>query len=112
MLVYDPIKIISIRESKGWNQAELARRARMSQPTVHALEKGKTRMPKFQTLAAIAVALGVDVQDILAERPKGKASEALDRQLITAYTSLSDPNKMAVLAVAQSLLQQQKPPKK
>lgn len=108
MLVYDPAKIVALREGKGWNQAELARRAKLSQPSVWALERGETRMPKFETLAAIARALGVPLPEILAARPKGKKGENWDEQLIAAYQALDDGNKAALMAVAQSLLNQQK----
>lgn len=108
MLVYDPAKIKALRESKGWNQAELARRAKLSQPSLWALEKGETRMPKFETLDAIARALGVPLKEILAARPKGKRGEDWDEQLVAAYQALDDGNKAALMAVAQSLLAQQK----
>jgi transcriptional regulator with XRE-family HTH domain len=108
MLVYDPSKIVSLREGKGWNQAELARRAKLSQPSVWALEKGVTRMPKFETLHSIARALAVPIQDILAARPKGKRGEDWDAQLTATYDALDDGNKATLMALAQTLLNQQK----
>ena len=108
MLVYDPAKIIALREGKGWKQAELARRARLSQPSVWALEKGETRMPKFETLAAIARALGVPLKEILKAPPKGKKGEDWDEQFHATVQALDDGNKSALMAVAQSLLGQQK----
>jgi putative transcriptional regulator len=107
MLVYDPVKIIVLREKKGWNQAELARRAKLSQPSVWALERGETKMPKFETLDAIARALGVPLKDILAARPRGKKGENWDEQLIATYQALDDGNKATLMALAQTLLSQQ-----
>jgi len=108
MLVYDPAKIKALRDAKGWNQAELARRAKLSQPSLWALEKGETRMPKFETLDAIARALGVPLKEILAARPKGKKGEDWDEQFNATVQALDDGNKSAIMAVAQSLLGQQK----
>ncbi len=54
----DPRKIVEAREARGWSAAELARRASLSQPTVWALEKGKTQEVKHSTLQRIAAATG------------------------------------------------------
>lgn len=108
MLVYDPAKIVALRKAKGWNQAELARRARLSQPSVWALEKGETRMPKFETLESIARALAVPLKDILPVRPKGKRGDDWDEQFHAIVQSLDESNKAAIMAVASSLLGQQR----
>jgi len=104
MLVYDPQKIISLREGKGWNQAELARRSELSQPTVWSLEHGRTKMPKFETLDSVARALGVPRSAILAVKPKGKKGEAWDEEILAAYEALDDDGKATLIAVAQTLL--------
>lgn len=72
MLVYDPRKIVALRDAKGWTQAELARRSELSQPTVWSLEHGRTVKVKFETLEAISRALGVPVEQILPEAPRTK----------------------------------------
>lgn len=104
MLVYDPKKIIALREAKGWNQAELARRSELSQPTVWSLEHGETIMVKFETLEAVAGALGVPLGDILAIKPKGKRGEGWQQEIQAAYDALDDDGKATIIAVAQTLL--------
>lgn len=109
MLVYDPKKIIALREAKGWNQAELARRSELSQPTVWSLEHGETKMVKFETLKAIAGALGVALEDILAVKPKGKRGEGWEEQIKAIYTALDDDGKATLIAIAQTLLNKKRP---
>ena len=104
MLVYDPPKIVALREAKGWNQAELARRSGLSQPTVWSLEHGETGMPKFETLDKVARALGVPREAILAVKPKGKKGEAWHEDLLAAYEGLDDDGKATLVALAQTLL--------
>lgn len=108
MLIYDPKKIIALREVKEWKQADLARKAGLSQPSVWALEHGETKVPKFQTLEAIARALGVPIKEILAARPKGKEGDNWDEQLSAVIDSLDPGNKATLMAVAKTLLTQQK----
>ena len=107
MLIYDPKKIIALREGKTWRAAELARRSGLSQPTIWALEKGVTVKPKYETLKQVAEALGVPIKAILAERPKGKAGQDWDDQLTAAYNSLDDANKATLISIAHSLLKNQ-----
>lgn len=107
MLIYDPQKIIALRESKTWRAAELARRSGLSQPTIWALENGVTMKPKYETLKSVADALGVPIKAILAERPKGKAGQDWDDQMTAAYNSLDDANKATLISIAHSLLKNQ-----
>lgn len=104
MLVYSPNKIIKLRETRGWNQSELARRAGLSGPSVWALEKGETGMPKFETLRAIAAALGVPIQAILSDEQPADTED----KLRAATAQLSPANKAALLAAAEALVQSQK----
>lgn len=108
LLPYDPGEIVRLREAKGWSQAELARRSRLSQPSVWALEHGETGMPKYATLKAVADALGVPVTSITAKRLKGKTAEEMDGALRVTYDQLDDANKSNLYAIAQSLLAQQR----
>jgi transcriptional regulator with XRE-family HTH domain len=108
LLPYDPTAIVRLREAKQWSQAELARRSGLSQPSVHDLEKGNTKMPKYTTLKAIADALGVPMTEILARRPKGESAQALEHSLRETFGALSQDNKANLYAIALSLLAQQK----
>ena len=105
MLIYDPNKIIELRKERGLNQSELARRAGLSAPTVWALEKGETVEVKFETLSAVAAALGVPVQALLsADQPSN-----MDAELVAVSGSLTPGNKAALLAAAHALLKSQGP---
>lgn len=53
-----PERLIKGREERGWNTAELARQAKLSQPTVWAIENGITQEVKHSTVAKLASAIG------------------------------------------------------
>ena len=72
-----------------------------------AIEHGKTKNVRFSTLANIATALGVPVQDIL-KKPSAKASKALQDDLHAMLLALDDKNKIALIGAARALLAQQK----
>lgn len=50
--------IRALRTAMGWSQADLARRARMSQPTVSAVERGRVGDVTFETAWRLLAALG------------------------------------------------------
>lgn len=100
MLVYSPKKIISLREQIGLNQSELARKAGLSAPSLWALERGETKMPKYETLAAVASALGVPLQAIMSDTQPLD----IDNQISAAARGLSPANKAAILAAINALL--------
>lgn len=104
MFRYSPNKIIAAREKAGLNQSELARKAGLSSPSIWALEKGETKMPKFVTLSSVARALGVPVQAILDDHQPID----MDDHIQAAITSLSPANKAAILGAAKALLDSQK----
>ncbi len=54
----------ALREKKGYSQAELARLASVSQPTVNDYEKGK-KLPTIVTGVDLAKALGVTVEELV-----------------------------------------------
>jgi transcriptional regulator with XRE-family HTH domain len=55
-------QIAALREKRGWNQEELARRANMKQPRIALLEKGDYESFSFSTLKRLASAFGVAVR--------------------------------------------------
>ncbi|MEE8470266.1 MAG: helix-turn-helix transcriptional regulator, partial [Dehalococcoidia bacterium] len=57
-----------LRASRGYNIAELARRAEMKRPNLSRLEGGK-HQPSLPTLERIAAALDVTVAEIVTKRP-------------------------------------------
>ncbi len=108
MITYSPEKIIALRILRGMNQSELARRSRLSSPTVWALERGRTMQPKNDTLMSISIALGVPLGDIMADAQDSN----IDEQLRAAHGALNPANKAAMLAAARSLLDSQKTPRR
>jgi transcriptional regulator with XRE-family HTH domain len=55
-----------LREEKGWTQAELARRARVSQPYLSQIEAGaRGKSPGIRIVQHLAKALGVPVTALL-----------------------------------------------
>lgn len=106
MLVYDSRKIVALREAKGWRQAELARRAGLSQPSVWALEHGRTKNVKVTTLNSIAAALGVPPKELMATRPGGANGKAWDQEAEALYEALDDKGKAMLIVIAKTLLQQ------
>ena len=55
----------SLRQQHGWSQAELARRAGVTDAYVAQLETGTRRNPSLEVLQRLAKALKVPVTDLL-----------------------------------------------
>lgn len=55
-------EIVRLRQEKGWEQIDLARRTGIKQQTLSLIEKGETKSSKF--IGVIAEALGVPVSKI------------------------------------------------
>ena len=55
-----------LRERTGLSQAELAAAAGCEQTTISQLELGKVRDPRYSTIAAVARALRVSVDELAA----------------------------------------------
>lgn len=104
-MIYDGKKISTLREGRGWNMAELARRSKISQPSLWSLEHQRTKKPKADTLMRIAAALGVNLQSILSGNQKG---ENLAGEMSSLFQGLTPENQAALVAAAQSLLKSQK----
>jgi transcriptional regulator with XRE-family HTH domain len=54
-----------LREAKGLTQAELAKKAKVTQPYITMLESGQRKEPSLATLRRLAKALGVPVTELL-----------------------------------------------
>lgn len=83
--------------------AELARKAKLKQPSLWALEHQRTKKPKYDTLARLAGALGVPISEILAELPHASKID-----LMEVYRLLKPEHQIAVVAAASALLKSQK----
>lgn len=60
------MRIVELREAKGWSQAELAARTGLRIATLSQLENNKGN-PKLGTLSMIASALDVSVLDLFTD---------------------------------------------
>ena len=54
-------KIVLLRKKRGWSQSDLARVARIPQPTICRLETGNIKQPRMATLIRIARGLGISI---------------------------------------------------
>jgi transcriptional regulator with XRE-family HTH domain len=64
------LRIRPLREAKGWTQAGLAARAKVTQATVSNLETGVTQRLDVAVLDRIAKALGVETAALIHHPPK------------------------------------------
>src|ERR671911_1789061 len=68
--------LAAIRERRMWTQARLADEAGVSPTTVSGIESGRISRPHFGTLRKLALALGVEPEDLLS-LPGSEGDEAL-----------------------------------
>ena len=106
-MLYDRDKIIALRLKLGISMNELARRAGIRGPSMHAIERGTVKEIRASTLMGIASALGVRVQDIL-RVPSSKGKTDLAVEALSTFTELNPSNQQAILAAMLSLAAQQK----
>jgi XRE family transcriptional regulator of biofilm formation len=57
--------IKTLREQRGWSQAELARKAEVTDAYIAQLETGVRSNPSLEVLKRLARALGVPVTELL-----------------------------------------------
>jgi transcriptional regulator with XRE-family HTH domain len=57
--------LAALRESRMWTQVQLAEEAGVSPTTVSGIENGRISRPHFGTVRKLAVALGVEPEDLL-----------------------------------------------
>lgn len=107
MLIYDREKLITLRKDRGWTRSELARRAGLKQPSLWAIEHGRTKEMKLSTAGKIARALGVPIAALVA-RSALAATPDVTQELVAAWDALDDGGKALLLNVAQTILKQQK----
>jgi len=61
------------RESLGWSETELARRAGLNQSTAHRILKGESQNPQLNYIERMTRALGLDITEVLGLRTAEKA---------------------------------------
>ncbi|MDR3540765.1 MAG: helix-turn-helix transcriptional regulator [Desulfosporosinus sp.] len=62
------VNLRRLRKGRGWTQQELAGKANVPQSSIHYIERG-VRNPRVSTVEKLAVALGVDIVELLREWP-------------------------------------------
>lgn len=92
--------IIALREERGWNAAELARRSGLTQPALSYIEKGE-RQPGFDTLAKIARAFGMDLIELLSYRSKISNESSNTRSELIRW--MLQPENMPYLEFARRI---------
>jgi transcriptional regulator with XRE-family HTH domain len=75
------------RMRRRWRQGDLAVRTGIARPNVARLERG-LHLPAMSTLARVAAALGVDLQELL--RPPSASQEEVDADRGLAEAGLDD----------------------
>jgi len=83
-------RIRQARDERGWSQNELASRANIKQPTLQRIEAGLRLDPSIRTIAAIAGALDLSVDTLLAHRVGTPAAkESVSRVTLDAIEELT-----------------------
>jgi transcriptional regulator with XRE-family HTH domain len=59
------VRLRRLRDTKGWTQVDLAKKARVTQALISQLEAGKKASPSVVPLLRIAKALGVTVEELV-----------------------------------------------
>jgi len=101
-MLYDAKKIIELRTKLGLSRNELARRAGIKGPSLHAIEHGVTKGLKASTLLGLAVALGVPMQELMRPGP-GRSVRSHEAEAIALFERLDEKNKLAMLAAMRAL---------
>jgi transcriptional regulator with XRE-family HTH domain len=103
-------RIAALRKDKGWNQAELARRIGVKQPSIWLIESGNTKSLRADTLMRLASALDSNPYYIWTGFGPSVAAidpNAEEAQAVDLYRRLSAKNKPAWLEVGSILLRGQ-----
>lgn len=62
--------LMDLMERKGFNAAELSRKAGLNARAVKDIEEGRAQSPKLSTVFALAAALGVDPGELIGLGPR------------------------------------------
>ena len=94
------------RESIGMSQNQLAKKARVSQATLSALES-ETKNPSVETVFLLAAALDCTVSELLGEKPAEAAFlTPRQRQLLDLFQQMNDAGKDFLITQAEQILNQ------
>lgn len=84
-------RLLRLRNQKGISQTELASRAGITQKAISDIETGK-RSPHKQTLASLALALGVTVRELTGQEPEFEHNVNVALEPSTSY--FASPNDL------------------
>ncbi len=87
--------------------AELARRTKIAQPSLWALEHQVTKNPRHETMIALANALGVPWKALLPDKVS-KKNIPTEEHLSAVFDALDDGNKQVLIAAAEAILKNQR----
>lgn len=87
-------RIVGLRNRRGWNQKELAGRAKIRPARLSTLESGAKR-PNVEELARLAEALGVSLDELWSGSPHPARAERID--LWRALEDFASPEELAGL---------------
>lgn len=87
-------RIAELRNRRGWNQKELAGRAKLRPARLSTLESGAKR-PNVEELARLAEALGVSLDELWSGSPHPARAERLD--LWRELEDFASPEELAGL---------------
>ena len=94
------------RELIGLSQNQLAKKARISQATLSALES-ETKNPNVETVFLLAEALDCTVSELLDEKSADAAFiTPRQQQLLDLFAQMNDAGKDFLLAQAESIIRQ------
>lgn len=97
-----PYKIEEARRARGWSQAELAKRAGISQQAVQRYESGE-REPRVSSVIAMASALGVTLSYLLGlDSPDGNGITPDESRLVAMYRSADSRGKALIMMNAEA----------
>ena len=83
-------RLVAIRERRMWTQGRLAEEAGVSPTTISGIESGRISRPHFGTLRKLAVALGVEPEELVSGRVPGGESAASPLSLGWAMSTGED----------------------
>lgn len=88
------------RQLRSMSQAQLAEEIECSQSTITMYETGK-REPDMDTIEAIAQVLHISNHDLIPDRNITPYEDDTVRQMVTAMSRLSDPDRQKLLSMAR-----------
>ena len=101
------------REEKRLTQAELARRAGLTQATISRVEHGEVKQLKSEAIKKLAKALGVSVDFLVGDLPKMSFEETvtadqLARVVFRGYENLTEERRRQLRDFVEFLTREQK----